>query len=338
MRTSSAITQAKKIQLFANECAAATTEYYETSIRQFTELKSICDDISAKLQTILDRSSGGSAKASTTSDANLANEVMRLSQRMSELEAQLESKQLSGITESTMSSEVSEEVTTMTTIQRKSRRRSSHTDTQGQSEGAISRSFCSEVTRIYGNVLRTLASTSYPSVHITQVSSLLWEWYSARIIGNRRYGCSFRYSVQRLKGLIVSIIIAYAYHMECGDTDIFISHFHDWISSLGQDEVATNRYATPFEVYDIEVNKNPEYASATAEVLFDVLYELGLKELGPSNSVLKHGVGLTPYTAGDYMEKLSPELYDAHQSFMINPEILDLVGIGEMKSWEGFRT
>ena len=337
MRIQSAMANLRKVSAFVSDSMKSKTTYYETTKRQFADLQQLCLDISEQISSILD--SQTTVVSEDTSAHNdrldrIESAIIQLCERMDRLEKSgIQPENSDSRTTETTDGEISvAEVVTPT----ESEDAVSSVTVKVKSDSSITKAFCRDVTQKYGSVLRKMATRSYPSVHIMNITTLLWDWYNARFINNRRYNCKFRYSILRYKKLIPSIVIAYAYHMECGDTDAFLKEFYDWISLLGSDSNITDHYATPFEVYDVEINKNSRYATETAEILYDMLYYLGLKDLSASAFNGNYQACINQGTVGDYMSVMDYDIYNSHSDFRDDLSILDRIGLAEMAEMEEF--
>ena len=161
---------------------------------------------------------------------------------------------------------------------------------------------------------------------INQLSKLIWDWYSVRVIKNRQYNCQFRYSVRRIKNIIYSIIIAYGYHLEQGDVNNFVLSFYDWLKLVGSDTTVTDKYASPYEVYDIEINHTCIYANVTAMVLSDLLWDFGYSEIR-SATTSSSFVYFSPHGVAMLTEELSPTVAEKYRDYRADPDVLNEVGI-----------
>ena len=185
---------------------------------------------------------------------------------------------------------------------------------------------CRQITSVYHSKLLQLSKRAYEYDCISQLAKLIWDWYSVRIAKNRQYNCMFRYSVRRIKNIIYSIIIAYGYHMELGDINNFVVCFYDWLKLLGSDKIVTDKYAAPYEIYDIEINHTCIYANVTAMVLSDLLWDFGFSEIS-SSITSKSFVYFSPYGVSMLTEELSPTVAEKYRDYKADPDVLIEVGI-----------
>lgn len=338
MRIQSAIANLRKVANFVSDSMKSNTAFYETTKRQFSDMQQLCNDISDMISELL----GFQPTKATPPETNLYDErldriesaILQLCERVNRIEtagthpadpAECNSEVIDdevAVADVITPTESGDSVSTVTV--------------KAKSDNGYTKTFCRDVMQKYGDVLRKMAKRKYPSEHINILTKLLWDWYNARFINNRRYNCKFRYSILRFKKLIPSIVIAYAYHMECGDTDTFVGDFYNWISLLGTDSNVTDHYATPFEIYDIEINKNSRYATETAEILYNMLYYLGLCELDRSFFVGNCQVAINQEMVASYMEVMDYDIYSIYDDFRDHLEVLDRIGLGEMKNMEEF--
>ena len=339
MRIQSAISQLKKVQTFTNDRLNSGAEFYETSKRQFMELKFLCDSVSKTIDSMINNEQNSESVVAETSVRSsefelLMQEIHRINDRLGYLESERSSSQekssepVADLKSESVDIPVGE---VMTVDNSTSEDKLTVVSVKVSSNDDITREYCKTVTQTFGNTFRKMASAEYPSEDICKLTKLIWDWYNARIVNNRRYNCKFRYSVKRIRKLVSAIIIAYGYHMEHGDVADFLQNFYDWIKLLGVDYNVTNRFATPFEVYDIEINKNSQYANGTAMVLYDVLFTLGYEKLTRINGHFAHSISFGCTLVEDVIREMNLEIYNDHQEYREYPPILDTVGLHEMR-------
>lgn len=185
---------------------------------------------------------------------------------------------------------------------------------------------CRQITSVYHAKLLQISKRGSEYDCINQLSKLIWDWYSVRIIKNRQYNCKFRYSVRRIKTIIYSIIIAYGYHLELGDVNNFVLGFYDWLKTIGVDPDATDKYASPYEVYDIEINHTCIYANVTAMVLSDLLWDFGFSEIRSPTTAASF-IYFSPHGVSMLIEELSPTIAEKYRDYRVDPDVITEVGI-----------
>lgn len=185
---------------------------------------------------------------------------------------------------------------------------------------------CRQITSVYHTKLLQISKRVSEYECLNQLSKLIWDWYSVRIIKNRQYNCQFRYSVRRIKNIIYSIIIAYGYHLEQGDVNNFVLSFYDWLKLVGSDSTVTDKYASPYEVYDIEINHTCIYANVTAMVLSDLLWDFGFSEIRSATTSASF-VYFSPHGVAMLTEELSPTVAEKYRDYRADPDVLTEVGI-----------
>ena len=185
---------------------------------------------------------------------------------------------------------------------------------------------CRQITSVYHAKLLQISKRVSEYDCINQLSKLIWDWYSVRIIKNRQYNCQFKYSVRRIKNIIYSIIIAYGYHLELGDVNNFVLDFYDWLKLVGSDSTVTDKYASPYEVYDIEINHTCIYANVTAMILSDLLWDFGFSEIRSATTSASF-VYFSPHGVAMLTEELSPTVAERYRDYRADPDVLTEVGI-----------
>lgn len=147
----------------------------------------------------------------------------------------------------------------------------------------ISSSCRKRIISCYGSTLSDLTkSCPYPVV--SDCAKLLWNWFDCRFLQTSYPRSNFHYNIHRLPYWLCDIVIAYGKHIENGTQLQFIREFNSWCESLvvsGQ----SNKYAVPYEIYQIDTNLMPSDMTLAAVVLWDVLFDNGLDHLCIKDSV-----------------------------------------------------
>lgn len=332
MRINSALTSVKKVFWFVKNLTSQDTKFYQTTKDQLCEIRELCDQVSDMISDIVDESetSAPSEEFAPRCSEDYSFLLQKLSDMEKQIQAMAASKEIP-VSEVRPAIRKNKTASCVTPIKCTKSDKPTVRKQKISSGTEITKSYCGDATYRFGLVLRKMASVSYRSPHINRLTHLLYDWYEARITKNKAYNCGFKYSIRRIRRLVGAIIIGYGYHMECGDTEHFVKSFYDWLRLLGDDTTVTNQYATPYEIYDIEINKNPAFANNTAEVLYDLLYELGLSELAVSKPFMLRGVGFTHDLVSSTIRTMNPDVYECYRDYRVDPSVLDDCGLSEMR-------
>lgn len=185
-----------------------------------------------------------------------------------------------------------------------------------QSKQKISSSSRKRIISCYGNTLSELTQACpYPTV--ADCAKLLWNWFDCRFLQATPTKNSFHYNIHRLPFWVCDIVIAYGKHTERGTQLQFIREFNDWCESLtiGQ----SNKYAVPYEIYQIDANLMPSDMTLTAVVLWDVLFDNGLDHLCIKDNV---DVYLSEDMLYKRCSKISSNLLDDYRNYKDDITIL----------------
>lgn len=152
---------------------------------------------------------------------------------------------------------------------------------------------------------------------------LLHDWFDTRFIDTVS-GSSFRYNIRRISGWLCDIVILYGHAIHIGQDVEFISRFYNWLNLIETTD-ARNRYAVPYEVYQIDKKLDPAYLNLESVVLWDMLLDSGLQRLCDYHR--------SYYPAEDAIYTLcvqyEPELLDDYVYYNDHREILTKL------RWEG---
>lgn len=149
--------------------------------------------------------------------------------------------------------------------------------TTGQASHTVS---YKTVLSSYRSALDAVACDSQEGSHVQVCATLIRDWFHTRILHNSASEKSgFRCYFKRFPNILYSIVIMYGHSIESETSSEFIQYFTQWLTQVGIDPEITDKYATPWNIYRVEIHADPKYANTTAVVLWDQLYRLGLDRL-----------------------------------------------------------
>lgn len=305
MRVSSAISQLKKILKNAQEWANADTAYYETTIAQYRELQSLCDDVSKVLSGI-----SHVRRCDVSESCEVNNNIADMQKQLEALAAEMRSGFqalnsrvddiqsghviTNGITVSTPSADIIDEDDDAA-----ERKMAKVAIPDGVEEGTnLNITFSKQkdpkkaqvdarsASKEYNRVLKKLAGGKHKYPAIADLSELLYKWHTKRFYDNWKYNSQFHYSYKRVSKLIYLITIAYGYHMSNNTLDTFKDQFNEFLDRIGTDDRTTNQHAVPKEIYNLEKEYDESYDNVHAIILFEKLCEAGLSELETTKNVI----------------------------------------------------
>lgn len=177
----------------------------------------------------------------------------------------------------------------------------------------------------YSQVLSKLSNASTDYVFADRCSKLLWAWFDVRFHQTITADSSFRYSMKKFPEWIQAIVILYGNAIQSNTVGVFEDTFQLWLHTLLTTD-ARDRYAVPYEIYQFCKNPDPSNITLDAVILWDILLDLGLRDLCTSN---KADLYLNEYGIYDLCNSLKPEVLDNYVNYSIHPEIFVKLG------WEG---
>ena len=177
----------------------------------------------------------------------------------------------------------------------------------------------------YASVLEKLAKT-YCNVSVAnECTAILWRWYEARIFGVYPNAQQFNYNPRSFKDLLYALVLTFGYHFENKTLEVFLSDFEEWLINL-RTSPSSHTYIAQKEVYQVYKDMGKEYATLTAVVLWDVLWDSGLKEL--CNVGNQHNANLSEYGIWDKVKKANPTILDHYKHYEEDdPSILERLNL-----------
>lgn len=168
---------------------------------------------------------------------------------------------------------------------------------------------------------KTLLEISYVEsgiVEVNECAQLLWKWFSIRFIDNKE---TFKYNMTHLPEWLRNIVILFAYYHSIGDLDYYLSMFDKWFNSIRPGM----NYAVPYEVYHFSKNVNSSNMTLSAVVIWDILLDMGLRNL------CREGSSLHPTEDCVYslITKYNCMVMDPYQYYEDHPEILETCNLTE---------
>ena len=128
----------------------------------------------------------------------------------------------------------------------------------------------------YSAVLYRLStrSTGYPVAD--DCTRILWDWFDTRFIKGK--SPKFCYNIKMMHKWLQTIVIVFGNHHRDGTLPEFINHMDSWCMSL-LDSPDSCTHAVPFQIHYASKHLSEVGVSLQSVVLWDILYDHGLKEL-----------------------------------------------------------
>ena len=164
----------------------------------------------------------------------------------------------------------------------------------------------------YKNCLSSVANSDIAVVEAKDCVNLLWSWFNARFLNGPS---SFKYNMKRLPGWVRDIVVLYSYHFENHTLETFKDEFYKWIATIPKG----NNYAVPYEVYSFDKSPDPELATLSSVVIWDVLLDYGLKDLCCDSSSELYPSEDCIYTL---VGSLKSSVMDPYQNYLYDRTIL----------------
>lgn len=175
-------------------------------------------------------------------------------------------------------------------------------------------------SKLYTQVLQELAEGKHQFEITKELSVLIWNWFSTRFCKTTP---SFFYSPKQFPRWIEDIILLYAYRLSEGTEDKLADEVRSWCGrtiSEGQ----LSKYALPACVYWMDKSSEPEKFTLTAAVLYDLMLDLGLRELVNAPG---QGCAIDENAVFDRIADVNPSALDKYRHYSVDPNILVECGI-----------
>ena len=134
-----------------------------------------------------------------------------------------------------------------------------------------------------GKLLARVAKTDFTCPQAQTCAELLHLWYDCRFFHLDKSVSSFKYNVLQISEWIQDIVIAYGKSVYSGKEVEFVSEFQHWCNSLSTSDGKDRKYPLPYCVFSVVKDCKSSDMTLTALVLWDMLLDVGLNELGPPN-------------------------------------------------------
>ena len=137
---------------------------------------------------------------------------------------------------------------------------------------------CADKSRImseYYDMFKNLSEFNYSYSCVADLAKLLNEWFRIR------FKKPFRYKLDNLPEWITAIIVSYGNAIYLNQSSQFVSNFYSWLDSIAIDP---DKYSLPYDVYDFYKHPNNATDATSALILYDMLYDGGLKSVVRSDT------------------------------------------------------
>lgn len=172
------------------------------------------------------------------------------------------------------------------------------------------------VVKTYGDVLKILPSrlTNYPDAKLC--AELISRWYRIRFFESQTG--NYYYNIKNIPMWVRNIVLAFGTHLEHGTIDKFCTDFDGWLSAIQQPESKQSKYSVPYDVYALGITIKKSDVSLTSVVLWEILYDNGMKAL--SNSKLED-CSLQSETMYNLCTKYDPSIMEQYEYYQDSKSI-----------------
>ena len=172
----------------------------------------------------------------------------------------------------------------------------------------------------YSSCLSKLSTieTAYPFAN--RCAKLLWTWFDVRFL-KTVYGTNFRYNMKKFPEWIQSIVILYGKAIHDNDVASFEANFQAWLQSIINTD-AKDKYAVPYDIYQLSRNMNSESITLDAVILWDILLDNGLRDVCTTD---KDDLYMDEYDIYNLADTHSPAVLDSYCNYATHPEVFELL-------------
>lgn len=164
----------------------------------------------------------------------------------------------------------------------------------------------------FERILLDMLTKDLQVVEAKECAELLLLWYSKRFLNDSQKLSKFRYNIDQIKNWIHSIVLAYGQSIRDGTTAEFTEKFFAWCNELDDVTSSASKYPLPYLVYELHKNRKDSDMSAPALVIWDILYDVGLKRVNELN--FQHIV-FQRDDIKDLCEKVCPRVAYWHEDY-----------------------
>ena len=169
-------------------------------------------------------------------------------------------------------------------------------------------------------VVDTLGSSGKASV----CANILYTWVYIRFFSSIKTHGSFKYNAKRIPRWLMLFVVAYGKHVVDGTDTEFCIKFDTWISSI-QNSDAGNKYAVPYEIYQLDRSLSGLDLTLTAVVLWDILMDSGLSQLCDIGEY-----GVRDDAVYELCSSMNPSELDNYGDYKSNPSVLNVCKLSEV--------
>lgn len=130
----------------------------------------------------------------------------------------------------------------------------------------------------YREIIEKSTQISYPYKEVTQCAEMIDIWFKNRFLSGSR---NFRYKIDQLPEWIFSMILLYGKHVKHQTQDRLVDNVVNW--SVNAKEDSSNKYAVPYEVYEIQNSTNSSDFTLEAVLIGDILMDSIYYKLNSTN-------------------------------------------------------
>lgn len=288
----SAETHVKKLLAYVEDLAGSGSKVYSKSRQKLKDVAETCNRVVELISTILQ-------EEVLKTDADEFDSTPDIQSTLDSMQAQLEQlKKFTGAPVDVPASKPS-----------------------SSNSSAISTVARKKAMKTYIDTLSKLSSADFSYQHAENCAKILWTWFDTRFIKTVA-GSSFKYNMKRFPIWVRNFVILYGKAVRDGTYNSFEDSFQRWIEQLITTDVR-DKYAVPYEIYELEKSLSPQDLSFAAVVIWDMLIDAGLSELCTS---VKDDLYLDECCIYDLCSEMNPDILDNYSDYKVHPEILNKLG------------
>lgn len=121
---------------------------------------------------------------------------------------------------------------------------------------------------LYHKAFEALRKSDIRYTTATRLKDLICDWFEIRFTAN------FKYKLSAFSSWVVAIVTSYAYSIQKGTTKQYLASFRNWLNVI---QTTPDGYSLPFDIYQFYKDPPTDLAVCAAYILYDILYDAGLK-------------------------------------------------------------
>ena len=170
----------------------------------------------------------------------------------------------------------------------------------------------------YCEFINAFEKTNISNSVADRCKKLLCHWYRIRFMQADK---SFNYDMKQIPDWMAAIVMVFASHVKDGTEEAFITSFYDWLEEVNDHG---SKYSVPFEIFEPYKKKDSKLCTLQAAVIWDILYDNGLKLICDRSPYKLYPANDTIYM---WIADVDPDMLDDYVNYKYDNTVLTKLGL-----------